>query len=137
MKEEYEAIFDKAEGHSEALCSAEKEAFGFDHADAAAVLAKRWNMPETLTDALWFHHGREDQTLADAKDSNLAALTRIANLATRDDWTTQDTSTLRSCSDEESWAAIAQNVEIPDVEERARLLAEFYEELDSAQAPSF
>ena len=137
LKEEYEAVFDKGAGHSEDLCKAEKEAFGFDHADAAAVLAKRWNMPHTLADALWFHHDREDRTVADAKDPKLAALTRVANLAVRDDWTANEISSLRSCSDEECWAVIGQDVEILDIEERARLLAGFYEELSNAPAPSF
>ncbi len=137
MKEKYERIFDQGDGHSEALCKLEKEAFGFDHADAAAVLAKRWNMPDTLADALWFHHDREDRTLADAKDPKLAALTRVANLAIRDDWTTEDVSSLRSCTDEDSWAVIAQDNEVMNVEERARLLSEFYEELNAVSTPSF
>lgn len=80
---EYEALFVNAGGHSARLVEAERDAFGFDHADAAAVLAARWQLPDSLVDAIWRHHPGEGRDLEAAANPQLAALVRIANETVR------------------------------------------------------
>jgi putative nucleotidyltransferase with HDIG domain len=39
-----------------ALHEAEKEVFDFTHADVGFWLAEKWNLPDTVTDAILYHH---------------------------------------------------------------------------------
>lgn len=80
---EYETLFVNAGGHSARLVEAERAAFGFDHADAAAVLAARWQLPDSLVDAIWRHHPGDGRELETAANPQLAALVRIANESVR------------------------------------------------------
>lgn len=43
-------------GAGESIPEREREAFGFDHAEAGAALAKLWGLPEELCLAIRFHH---------------------------------------------------------------------------------
>ena len=56
-------------------CEAEREIFGFDHAEAGARLLERWNLPSALVSAVRWHH-----TPQDAPDpSPLPTLVHIAD----------------------------------------------------------
>ncbi len=44
------------EGQPDCICKFETEAFGFDHAVAAASLAHRWHLPDDLVCCILFHH---------------------------------------------------------------------------------
>jgi HD-like signal output (HDOD) protein len=49
---------------------AEREAFGFDHCQLGAALAKRWNLPDRIVTCIGYHHypaapGTEHDTLID------------------------------------------------------------------------
>lgn len=131
LGEAYESVFVGSGGHSMRLCKAERAAFGFDHADAAAVLANKWNMPETLRDALAFHHDGEGRSLESAKDPRLAAVVRIANLAARDDWSAESVSGIQSLTDSAAWDLVCHG-QVLSMEERRGLLAGFVEALDEA-----
>lgn len=136
MQDRYETVFSESGGFSEDLCQAEMKQYDFDHADAAAVLAQKWNMPEALADALWCHHRGDNRTLRDAKDPKLAALVRVANRAVRDDWESEDDASIASCNDEEAWAVLLEGGPDMDVSERRTLLEGFYEELKDAPVPT-
>ena len=41
-------------------CEAEREIFGFDHAEAGARLLERWNLPSALVSAVRWHHTPQD-----------------------------------------------------------------------------
>lgn len=135
MEGSYVALFKSADGHSEPLCKKEREAYDFNHADAAAVLASKWNMPESLADAIWCHHQAEDRYLRDSKDPQLSALVRIANEATRDNWDTTDNSTLVSCNDEEAWEILIEVGAPSEIADRRSLLEEKFNELKDLPAP--
>lgn len=137
LEGEYETVCRSSGETAEALCAAEIEAFGFDHADAGSALAKRWNMPETLSDALWHHHPREGHGLDGAKDPKLAALVRVANLTALDDWSTEESGPKRSCADEECWEILLDGKRPLDTEARRELLAGFVKALDDVPALAF
>ena len=42
--------------NGETLLEAEKNVFGFDHADMGAWLAKKWQLPEHIKDTVQYHH---------------------------------------------------------------------------------
>lgn len=136
MQDRYETLLSSSGGYSEALCQAEIAEFNFDHADAAAVLAQKWNMPDALADAIWCHHPGDHRTLRNAKDPKLAALVRIANLAAREDWDIEDEASLASCNDEEAWDILLEGAEPMDIAERRRLLETFYDDVKDAPVPS-
>ena len=87
------------------------------------------DFPDALADALAFHHARDDQALADAKDPKLAALVRIANLAAHDDWTPEVETTPLSCVDEEAWALLLEYRNPLDENGRRELLNGFCQEV--------
>ena len=56
-------------------CEAEREVFGFDHAEAGARLLERWNLPSSLVSAVRYHHA----PLAAPDVSPLPALVHVAD----------------------------------------------------------
>ncbi len=137
LKEDYEKVFELSGGASNALCAAEIAAFGFDHAEAGAVLSERWNLPQTLTDSLRSHHEGEGRSLDHAKDPRLAGLIRVANHAAREDLTVEDAGELPSCSDEEAWGLLQDGTDRLDVQGRRELLAGFVAELKDMPTLAF
>ncbi|MBM3289668.1 MAG: HDOD domain-containing protein [Candidatus Hydrogenedentes bacterium] len=96
-----------AQAHGAELCAAEREVYGFTHADVGAALAAHWHFPLPLIDAIRYHHTEDSAPLADAREPALAALVRIANLAAYDEHAeTQDASL--ACADEEAWCVLAK-----------------------------
>ena len=133
----YEALLADTGGHSAALIEAESEQYDFDHADAAAVLAHKWNLPDTLGDALHYHHPRRDQPLSNAKDPKLAALIQIANQAAHDDWLAEDKSLLNSCMNEDVWRVLFDGRDTLGLDDRHTLLSTYHAELANSPAPVF
>lgn len=134
MRKEYEPLILASGGASLALCEAERAKFGFDHADAAALLAERWNLPGSLGDALWCHHPYNDRYVRDAKDPQLAALVRIANLAARDPWEDEEDGEIMSVADNEAWGVLLDGREPLEREERHAVLIGYWQELQETPA---
>jgi len=132
----YERVFLAARGNSAARCAMEQGAFGFDHADAAAALALHWNLPNTLTGALWRHHARDRRRLDSAPNPRLAALVRIANKAYYDDFRSGDAATCASCTDNEAWTVLLDH-KPPALDARHRMLAGFAQELEQSPLLEF
>lgn len=63
--------------HSDGLMIylSEREIFGFDHAEAGAALAERWQFPEMLVQAIRYHHAPFETDPA----SDAAVVTHLAN----------------------------------------------------------
>ena len=55
---------------------AEREAIGFDHTQAGAILAKRWQLPESVIDAMANHHGAVSE---DSEYQGIISLVTIAD----------------------------------------------------------
>ena len=125
----YEKLFADAGGHGESLVAAERAAFEFDHADAAATLAVKWNMPQSLADALWCHHPSKERRLENAKDPQLAALVRISNAAARADWSE---SLPAGCIDDEPWRILLEDRPALNNDQRCTLLKDHLQELEQS-----
>lgn len=55
----------------------ERELLGIDHAQAGALLALRWNLPDAIVDAIAWHHGGPHGDVCPSKD---VAAVQLANL---------------------------------------------------------
>ncbi len=53
---EYEELMAHADGEPEDLIRLERERFGVDHVEAGAWLARQWNLPESILNAILRHH---------------------------------------------------------------------------------
>jgi HD-like signal output (HDOD) protein len=92
---EYEELVQRRATEGRRLSGLEKELFGWDHADAAAMLAERWNLPAEFV-SLIAQHTHLSELLEDGKASHPAACVALASL-------------LPSCCDE-SWDEQAEFV---------------------------
>jgi putative nucleotidyltransferase with HDIG domain len=63
----------------------EREAYGFSHADVGAVLASKWNLPETFEAAIGLHHSLDRPAFnkLTPRPKQLTALVRLANNAAK------------------------------------------------------
>ena len=69
-------ILDSVNGDEELLHSIESEELGFTHADLGGALLKQWMLPESLQDAVAFHHHPGDAENAKME----AAIVHMANV---------------------------------------------------------
>jgi len=119
-------------GTMSALLEAERTAFGFDHADVAMALAENWSLPQTLAQALWYQYPRPDSSLTEARDPNLAAVSRITRLASHDDFSRP--SGQLALADQDAWQVLSAARKPIPPEERYATLAGFIKDVDEAPA---
>ncbi len=93
---EYEDLVQRRADEGRRLSGLENEMFGWDHADAAAMLAKQWNLPDEFV-TLIEQHTHLAELLAGGEAQQGAACVALASL-------------LPSCADE-SWPERAQFVD--------------------------
>jgi HD-like signal output (HDOD) protein len=129
---DYAKLYQKYKDAPEALYDAELVEYGFTNADAAMALASRWNLPQGLSDALWYQYPAQGRPLKDAHDPLLAALTRVAKCAGRDDFDIEDDQKLASLQDAEAWDVLLSAKRPVSPAERRGVLAEFVAEVDKA-----
>jgi diguanylate cyclase (GGDEF)-like protein len=68
------------------LCAVERAEFGFDHAQSGAALARKWNLPAHIADAIEHHHDGDASGVGDASLVRIVALaTLIADMMSVDD----------------------------------------------------
>lgn len=108
-------ILEIAEGDEEKLFNAELQEFGFSHAELGGELLKEWTLPESLQEAVAFHHQP-----AGAKGGKLeAAIVHIANvLANQSELGAfSEVKVLPAEIDDAAWAATGLDPETFDREE--------------------
>jgi HD-like signal output (HDOD) protein len=76
---EYESLVQRRATEGRRLSGLEQEMFGWDHADAAAMLAKRWNLPEEFV-SLIAQHTQLAQLLAGGELARGAACVALASM---------------------------------------------------------
>ncbi|TWU55527.1 HDOD domain-containing protein [Rubripirellula reticaptiva] len=76
---QYESLVTRRAAEGRRLSGLEKEMFGWDHADAAAMLASRWNLPDDFVDLI-AQHTRLDELLAAGKSQQGPACVALASL---------------------------------------------------------
>ncbi|HON72598.1 MAG TPA: HDOD domain-containing protein, partial [bacterium] len=63
LEEQYEEIVKRVSESLQPFNIIESEVLGFDHAEMGGLLAKRWNLPEFLIEAIRYHHSPEKSKL--------------------------------------------------------------------------
>jgi HD-like signal output (HDOD) protein len=76
---EYESLVQKRADEGRRLSELEKEMFGWDHADAAALLAKQWNLPEEFITLIGRHTNLEE-LLDGTTEKQASACVAVASL---------------------------------------------------------
>ncbi|MGB5404875.1 MAG: HDOD domain-containing protein [Robiginitalea sp.] len=71
---EYEGLVHRRAAEGRRLSGLEKEMFGWDHADAAAMLAKQWNLPEEFVTLIAQHTQLTDLLEGDEADHGTACV---------------------------------------------------------------
>lgn len=71
-------IREESERDGAGFRKAETRVLGFSHAEAGAMLMKRWNFPDELVDAILFHHDAENARV----DKHLARIVQVADAVT-------------------------------------------------------
>lgn len=72
---EFSVALDYQEAKKCSLVEAEKAIFGLDHAEVGTLVARKWNFPPLVAEAIATHHRAKDALAA----SNLAACVYLAN----------------------------------------------------------
>ncbi len=72
LREEYTQLLADAERSERPIHVAEREAFGFHHADVGSVVAAHWRLPPLVCEAIRFHHGPRDAVASDPRVSIIA-----------------------------------------------------------------
>lgn len=76
MNDSFELVLQKVNDEKVPFMLAEKDILGFDHAAVGAAVANKWNLPETMVEAIAFHH----KPLEAPHNKQLAALVHIADI---------------------------------------------------------
>lgn len=76
---EYEELVQRRADEGRRLSGLENELFGWDHADAAAMLAEKWNLPEHFV-SLIAEHTNVDELIAGGEAKRDAACVAVASL---------------------------------------------------------
>ncbi len=77
--EHYARVFEARQHRDCTLAAAERDVLGFDHAEAGAALAARWQLPDEIVRAVAQHHAPEPGRDASAA-ATLADVVHVANI---------------------------------------------------------
>lgn len=76
LRDQYQEIIREVYEGKSAFHLLELQAFGFSHAHVGAMLARKWNFPPQLSEAVGYHH----DPMAAPKHRKLACIVNLANL---------------------------------------------------------
>ena len=79
LPEEYDKLFQGRRSGQTRLSDLERERFGWTHAEAASILARRWSLPEEFADLIE-HHTSFEQLLAEGATAGQVAVSLSALL---------------------------------------------------------
>jgi HD-like signal output (HDOD) protein len=119
---EYRRILQQAASDWRRLQAEEEQQYGYTHAQLAHALSERWNLPKSLGDALWLQYPLESAPLAEASDPQLAAVVRLAKLATLDDFSGKTDTVLSSVQEVEAWGVLEGTTGLLSPGERHEIL---------------
>ncbi len=71
---DYDRLFDLVQNYGLTFFQVEQKLFGIDHAQVGGMMARKWNFPHTLIDAIQCHHSPQR-----SETKELAAIINIAN----------------------------------------------------------
>ncbi len=125
---EFNLAVERAKQDNKNLFEVEAEELGTDHAYIGGYIAKSWNFPEELIDAINFHHCPDEKN----KNILLICVVSIADILTnlREEWLTFPHSGL-NIFDLKAWKILVENCLIKDFDIE-RILFEIDDELEKS-----
>lgn len=75
LTEHFKKIMDLVENENVSFLDAEEEVLGFHHGKVGAEVAKKWNLPDDLVEAIEYHHSPEKATI----NPKLTAIIHLAD----------------------------------------------------------
>ena len=92
LPEQYQQLVERRASEGRRLSGLEQEMFGWDHAEAAALLAKRWNLPEDFVTLIAKHTDMEELLEAGnaAKGCACVALASLLPSCSEHEWHEKD-----------------------------------------------
>lgn len=79
-QELYVQVTERMEELYESVLEAEQEIFKTDHTAVGRLIAEKWKLPPSLTDAIWLHHHSATSLEAFKENSRLVAIVALANI---------------------------------------------------------
>jgi len=76
----YGLVFQKVHEGGKSFIDAEREIYGFSHAEAGSLLIKKWNFPGMLSEAILIHHALHSDQQIPQTTLNTAAVINLADL---------------------------------------------------------
>jgi putative nucleotidyltransferase with HDIG domain len=76
-REQYGKVVARVYNEGLSFVAAEREEFGFDHAELGACVADKWRLAESLVTAIRYHHSPEALEKLEGKQRRLTALTTV------------------------------------------------------------
>lgn len=78
LGDEYLDVLRSARDTRSTLHACEERALGFNHVDVGALLAKRWDLPDEVVQAIEFHHGPKQEILGSAPVAIVSIADQVA-----------------------------------------------------------
>ncbi len=98
LPEEYDKLFEARRGGRTRLSGLEQERFGWTHAEAASIMARRWSLPEEFANLIESHIAFEDLVSQGATPGQVAVSLSALLPSVRDDtWFERDTFVTAYC----------------------------------------
>jgi putative nucleotidyltransferase with HDIG domain len=76
-RDEYEAVFQRVRESNLRFADAEREVFGFDHAELGAHVALRWELPGSLVTVIRHHHDADSLATLPSAEGRMTALVSV------------------------------------------------------------
>ncbi len=93
LPEQYNKLLDQRQGGLQRLSDLEQETFGWNHAEAAGIMARSWSLPDQFAVLVQNHTKLEEQLVADQRENLKVAISLSSMLPTVLDevWYERDT----------------------------------------------
>ena len=87
MPEEYAEMLEQCHNNHQRLSELESERFGWNHAEASAILARHWRLPESFADCIRTHN-QFDRLVGDSRHESAAivALSALLPASVETEW---------------------------------------------------
>ena len=120
----YSKVFEISMQKGIDLLTAERDIMGITHAEAGAILLKKWNLPKEITEIVEYHHKPHKSTIS----PNETKLVYLSNSITNIKGLNFGTNTVQSDFDDSVWKDL--NLSTNDI---PKIIEEVQAEIDKAQ----
>lgn len=116
--DDYQAMMDRLSQTGGEVCDLETETWAIDHGEVGAILMRRWELPETLCEAVQYHH-RPWQ--CHSANKNIVQLVHLADFICSNQGYGRRTQALPAAFDESAWDSLGLSLDrVPEIIDKVR-----------------